>query len=293
MHFIAIATLLFYFVSLSVSQKLTSSVTTLSTPVADTIVSWTDVPSPSTSDWIALFCTNGTYYYWVYATGKASDSVTMRLFANAVGTGCTTLQFGYYSGSNVLMYSDEITFTPMIQQIHLSMTSNTSEMVIDYISTGSGTSASCSYGSSAGSLTQIATGTMIQNLILGNVSYVRLTGLTPVTRVYYQCTDGDVTSAVYNFSPGATPIAGVGTPQKIAVFADFGVNDGFGLDQIAEDATNGAFDFCLHAGDWAVSRCYIEQLNNLFYMTLYTNHIFFVLVLVPFSFSFFSPFFLV
>lgn len=233
------------------AQKLTSSVTLLSTPIDDTVVSWTGVPNPSTSDWIALFCTNGTYYYWVYATGKADDSVTMRLFSNTQGTGCSSLQFGYYSGSDVLMYTDNILFEPMIQQIHLSMTSNATQMVVDFVSSGSGTKAACSYGSSPASLTQVALATTTENLVLGNLSYALLTGLTPGSRVYYQCTDGIVTSAVYDFSAGAVPPSGLGSPQRIAVWADFGTNDGFGLDQIADDAANGLFDFAIHAGDWA------------------------------------------
>ena len=245
---ISLLVLICYF-STSLAQKLTSSVTVLSTPFADTTVSWSGVPNPTTSDWIALFCTGGTYYYWVYATGKENDSVQMRLFANSAGTGCATLQFGYYSGSNVLMYTNEIVFEPMIQQIHLSMTSNATEMVIDFVSSGSGTKASCSYGSSPTTLTQYAVATTTQNLVLGNLSYALLNGLTPGSKVYYQCTDGAVTSSVFSFSAGAVPPSG--GPQRIAVFADFGVNDGFGLDQIADDAANGMFDFCLHAGDFA------------------------------------------
>lgn len=260
--------------SSAASPSLTSSVTTLSTPSADTTVSWSNVDGASSGDWIALFCTSGTYYYWIYASGAPSGNATMRLFANSPGSGCETLEFGYYKGGAVLMRTVPIAITPMIQQLHLSLTSDASEMVVDFVSSGGGARASCSYGTTPSSLSQTAPATTTLVPTIGNVSHALLSGLTPGARIYYSCTDGVVASAVTSFSAGGVPAAGAGAPQRVAVWADFGVNDGFGLDQIADDAAAGAFDFALHAGDWAYNFDTGNSANGNFFMnraTLYST----------------------
>lgn len=55
-------------------------------------------------------------------------------------------------------------------------------------------------------------------------------------------------------------------PPVIAVFADFGVDDGFGLYQITADAQAGVFDFVLHAGDWAYDMESSNSANGNFFM---------------------------
>jgi len=232
---------------------LSSSVRHLSVPAADTTVSWSGVTGASTSDWVALFCSGGTYFYWVYASGAESGSVSVRLFANSAGSGCETLEFGYYSGNSVLMRTPVITVAPMIQQMRLSMTSNTSEMTVDFVSSAAGSAAACMYGDAPGALTRTARATTQHAPTIGNVSYAVLTGLKPGSRVYYSCTDGVATSAVSNFTAGANGGARVG------VWADFGVNDGFGLDQIARDAEMGLFDMALHAGGKWMSACRVNM----------------------------------
>lgn len=77
-------------------------------------------------------------------------------------------------------------------------------------------------------------------------SQARLTGLAPATRYYYACTDGVETSDTFSFVNQQDA-----RPAVVAVFADFGVDDGFGLAQIAEDAAAGSFDVVVHAGDMA------------------------------------------
>ncbi len=219
----------------------------LRTPYAWTTASWAGVPHPAASDWLAVFCTGGTYYYWIYATGEASGALDLRLFANSAGSGCASLTLSYYSGSSVLMSSAPIPIDPMIQQVHLSLTSDPTEMVVDFVSSAGGSSAACAYGSSPGALTTRAPAETAYIKSIGNVSHALLQGLVPGQRVYYACGDEMAVSATYNFTAGARAGAG----QRIAVWADFGVNDGFGLDQIARDAAAGAFDLALHAGDWA------------------------------------------
>jgi hypothetical protein len=234
------------------SPTVSSSLTRLSTPYAWSNITWSGVPSPSTSDWLAVFCTGGTYYYWVYATGAASGSLPLRLFANSPGSGCTSLQIGYYHGSSVLMSSAPIPIDPMIQQVRLSLTSDPTEMVVDFVSTAGGDEPACRYGSSPAALTQRAQASSTAVPAMGNVSHALLQGLTPSQRTFYACSDGKASSAVYNFTAGGLPASG---PQRVAIFADFGVNDGFGLDQIAQDAAAGAFDLALHAGDCECCLC--------------------------------------
>ncbi len=229
------------------APSISSSVTRLSSPTAWTNVSWSGVPNPSTSDWLAVFCTGGTYYWWVYTSGQASGSSSMRLFANSPGSGCTSLEVSYYHSNAILMTTAPIPIDLMIQQVHLSLTNDPTEMVVDFVSTAGGASPACHYGDSATSLTQVAPATTTIINTMGNVSHALLSGLTPGKRVFYACSDSLASSDVFNFTAGAQQD---GKPQTVAVFADFGVNDGFGLDQIAQDAAAGLFDLSLHAGDW-------------------------------------------
>ena len=50
------------------------------------------------------------------------------------------------------------------------------------------------------------------------------------------------------------------------MWADFGVDDGFGLEQILRDAGAGAFDLIMHAGDWAYDLSSDESANGNFFM---------------------------
>lgn len=175
------------------------------------------------------------------------------------------------------MTTAPIPIDPMIQQLHLSLTNDPTEMVVDFVSSGGGSSPNCVYGSVPSSLTQVALANTTYIKTIGNVSHALLSGLTPGQRVFYACSDSAVASSEFNFTAGALQ---EGKPQTVAVFADFGVNDGcvlsffflslfspcppffffnlnlfaaplrFGLDQIARDAEAGLFDFALHAGDW-------------------------------------------
>jgi hypothetical protein len=85
----------------------------------------------------------------------------------------------------------------------------------------------------------------------------------PGQRVFYACGDEFATSETWNFTAGGVQ---PGMPQRVAVFADFGVNDGFGLAQIASDAEAGLFDFSLHAGDWAYNLDTGNSANGNFFM---------------------------
>lgn len=196
----------------------------------------------------------------MYANGKASGTLPLRLFANSAGSGCASLQVGYYHDSKVLMSSAPIPIDPMIQQMHLSMTSDPTEMVVDFVSSAGGVSPVCRYGSSSGALTSSAVADSKVIKTIGNVSHALLQGLAPGQTVFYECGDSAATSTVMNFTAGA------GAARRVAVWADFGVNDGFGLDQIARDAEAGLFDFALHAGDWAYDLETGNSANGNFFM---------------------------
>ena len=138
-------------------------------------------------------------------------------------------------------------------------------MVVDFVSTGVATSnAFCQYGKKS-KLTESVVATTSFVPTIGNVSHALLVGLEPGAQYYYTCSDGDVVSqSNVSFIAGAVPKSGA--PQRVAVWADFGVNDGFGLDQIAQDAAAGAFDFALHAGDWAYDFNTGNSANGNFFM---------------------------
>ena len=247
------------------APTITSSVTRLSAPYASTRVAWSGVPAPSSSDWIAGCCSGGTYFYWVYATGAPAGSVGMQLFANAPGSGCTSLTLSYYHGSSILMSSAPIPIDPMIQQMRLSLTSDPTAMVVDFVSTAGGAAPACRYGASVGALTRSAPANASAIATIGNVSHALLEGLEPGQRVFYACGDSAAQSAVYNFTAGALPAAS-GEGVRVAVFADMGVNDAFGLQQIADDAAAGLFDFAIHSGDMAYNLESENSANGNFFM---------------------------
>ena len=199
------------------TPTITSSLTNLTTPYAWTDVSWAGVPRPSSADWLAVFCTGGTYYWWIYATGAAAGTLPMRLFANSPGSGCETLTVSYYSGSSVLMSSAPIPIAPMIQQVHLSLTSDPTVLVVDFVSSANGATPACRYGDSPGALTRAAPAQSSAVKTIGTVAHAVLRGLVPGQRVFYACGDGVATSAVFNATAGA------GAAARVAVWADFGV----------------------------------------------------------------------
>jgi hypothetical protein len=53
------------------------------------------------------------------------------------------------------MESPPISIAPMIQQVHLSLTSDPTTVVVDFVSSGAGTNATCSYGASPATLTTV------------------------------------------------------------------------------------------------------------------------------------------
>ena len=229
--------------------SLTSTLTRLSTPRAITNISWS-FDGAASGDWLTIRCGSAsTYFSWTFTDGSKVGSQQYELYANGKLSACDTINVALYSAAGaVVAATPDIAVDPMIQQVHISMTSDESEMVVDFVSSGGGAAPACSYGTTP-ALGSTAAGSGSVYPTIGLVANALLTGLKPATTYYYACTDGVVTSQTYSFlnrpSSPSSPLL------RIGVFADFGVDDGFGLTQIANDVQAGAFDMILHAGDWA------------------------------------------
>ena len=221
------------------------SVAHLATPMADAVVTWSGIVEASKGDWVAVCCDapTGGYFWWYYTSGAPSGSLNVTLWGNGKSSGCDSIHLAYYDTANaVLGTSPSITVAPMIQQIHLSLTPVPTSVVVDFVSSGPGAAPACHYGTSAGALDNVARANTTRVSTIGNLSYAVLTGLASATRYYYACTDGAVTSETHSF------VSRPAGPARVAVWADFGVDDGFGLDQIRADSEAGAFDVVVHAG---------------------------------------------
>jgi len=228
------------------AATLTSSLTRLSTPRAWTNITWHN-PAAASGDWLTIRCSgSSTYFSWTYTSGAVSGTQLYQLFSGGhAQSACSAINVALYSGGSVVAATADIPVGPMIQQIHISMNDDPSVMVVDWVSTAAGSAPACSYGETP-ALGSTARGNATAFSTIGSVSYALLTGLKPATTYYYACTDGLVTSETHSFvNRPANPTS------RIAVWADFGVDDGFGLDQIAADVDAGKFDYILHAGDWA------------------------------------------
>ena len=230
---------------------LTSTLTRLTTPRAMTNLTWS-FDGAATGDWLTIRCGNAsTYFSWSYTDGSKLGTQTYELFANGKLSACDTINVALYSAAGaVVAATADIAVDPMIQQVHLSMTSDESEMVVDFVSSGGGAAPACSYGTTP-ALGSTAAGAGAVYSTIGLVANALLTGLKPATTYYYACTDGVVTSQTYSFVN--RPYA-QGSTLRIGVLADFGVDDGFGLAQLDSDVQAGAFDMILHVSLRRISR---------------------------------------
>ena len=228
---------------------LTSTLTRLTTPRAMTNLTWS-FDGAATGDWLTIRCGNAsTYFSWTYTDGSKLGTQEYELFANGKLSACDVAL--YSAAGAVVGATSDITVDPMIQQVHLSMTSDESAMVVDFVSSGGGTAPACSYGESPGALGSTAVGAGEVYPTIGLVAHALLTGLKPATTYFYACTDGVVTSQTYSFVN--RPYAQSST-LRIGVLADFGVDDGFGLAQLDSDVQAGAFDMILHVRMQSISR---------------------------------------
>lgn len=246
---------------------LTTNVTHLSTMHAIANISWSGINSASSGDWISVACGSptGNYYWWDYTSGKSSDSQVFDLWVNGKASGCDSILVNYYdSKTNVVAQTQQITFDPMIQQIHLTYL-NTSTVTVDFVSSAAGTTPSCSFGTSPYRLTQLAPALSQTLRNVGLTAQALFTGLQADTVYYYACTDGVATSEVFSFHNNPS-VSTLGRPLAFSVFADFGVDDGFGLSQLAADAQQGLWDLALHAGDFAYDFESDNSANGNFFM---------------------------
>ena len=232
-----------------------SSISTLASPWATATISFADIPDPQEDDRLAVVCVSGYYQittvYWQRVSAPVvAGSEQVPLFAGANTAGCPHLAVAYYQEIDLIAVTEPIATAPMVQQVRLSLTNDPATAVVDWVSTlGAGTTGLVAFGESAGALNSSAPAVESDVPNVGKVCYALLSGLRADTRYFYRVFDGVAQSAVTSFlhRPAVTP----DRPQRIAIFADFGVEDGFGLAQIVADANSGAFDLVLHAGDWA------------------------------------------
>ena len=239
-------------VAASAAPSVAVNVSSLTTPYAPALVSWSGISGATSSDWIAAVCLpSQSYFWWAYTDGSAAGSQPFSLFANGKSSACDTIAVAFFSsaaGSKIVAVSPPIAVAPMIQQVHL-FPADAATMVVDFVSSSpAGGAAACAYGTDPAHLSARAAATTTHFSTIGNLSYARLTGLAPNTQYFYQCGDAGAQSEVLSFTAAPVP---AGRPFTMGVWADFGVDDGFGLEQIMEDAGAGAFDIILHAGDWA------------------------------------------
>ena len=178
---------------------LTSSLTRLSTPRAWANITWS-FDGASTGDWLTIRCGSlPAYFSWTYTDGSKRGTQDYELFANGKLSACDTINVALYSAAGVVVAATaDIAVDPMIQQVHLSMTSDESEMVVDFVSSGGGSAPACSYGTTP-ALGSTAAGAGAVYPTIGLVANALLTGLKPATPYYYACTDGVVTSQTYSF----------------------------------------------------------------------------------------------
>lgn len=246
--------------------QMSINVTNLTTQYAPANVSWNGNQAAADGDWLAVVCLpSQTYFWWVYTNGAASGSSLISLYANGKSSNCDSIAVAYYdTGSAIVGMTQPITVAPMIQQMRLSQVSDPSALVVDFVSsTPEGGIASCSYGTSPTGLTSYARAVTAHFATIGNVSHALLTQLAPNTRYYYACKDAGATSEIASFVAAPEP---TGRPYTVAVFADFGVDDGFGLEQIQQDAWAGKFDAVCHSGDFAYDFESDDSANGNFFL---------------------------
>lgn len=268
--------------ALGAKYTLSSSVTVLSTPTAVSNVSWTGITEAAKGDWVAIACAapTGGYYWWDYTSGASTGWIQLQLWANGKSSGCDSILVQYYSANAVIGESGPITFPPLIQQVHLSVQSDPTRMTVDFVSSSPAAfaTANCSYAVAGTGEWAVAQATTQSYSTIGKLSYAVLTGLAANTSYAYFCGDGGALSEVLAFvnqpayapiddAPESGPAPGGPRPVTVGVFADFGVDDGFGLAQIAADAASGAFDLVLHAGDFAYDFESGNSANGNFFMS--------------------------
>jgi acid phosphatase type 7 len=262
--------LLFTFAAFASSQTLKSTVTHMSGPVANATVTWSGIKNPSSEDWITISCGPAftDYFWWYYVTTVASSgSQDITLWANGKNSTCDTIAVQYKNAAGTTVaQTAPITIAPMIQQMRLSLVSDPTSMVVDFVSSGfNGDAYGCSYGTSPDALTQSVPAATTRVSTIGTLANALLTGLEIDTRYYYACTDGELVSDVYSFL-NQPSVESLQRPITVAVFADFGVDDGFGLDQITTDAVSGKWDAICHAGDWAYNFESSNSANGNFFL---------------------------
>lgn len=143
-----------------------------------------------------------------------------------------------------------------VQQVHLSLTTDPTEMVVMWV-TKDAVNSSVLYGITSGQLTMVETGTHTTYDVgvdgwSGWIHTVLLKNLKPDHQYYYKCVSGQYSSQEFSFT--TAPVPSTVSKYVFAVVADMGTVIPMGwavTDQVTADNEEYNFSFVLHAGDVA------------------------------------------
>ncbi|XP_058947647.2 acid phosphatase type 7 isoform X2 [Pocillopora verrucosa] len=136
------------------------------------------------------------------------------------------------------------------EQIHIAYTGISSERIVNYVTPSPelqpGTVVA--YGTSPDKLTRKETGTSFKFGTHGHyfrIHNVKLTGLEPNTRYYYQVgvPDNGTSEVMSFFTKEGNPV--------FAIYGDMGYTNAVSLNRLIKEASDGDFDAVIHAGDFA------------------------------------------
>lgn len=269
--------------SLSTAASLSASpASTNSSPTTFTIT-WTGVPSPQSSDWVAQYCVGSDeslYGPWSYVSvcaGWASGACSLQLTVSdpLVQAPCATLEFRMYrdpSPYKLLFTSNPVAWntssggstTP--RHVRLAYGASPQTSMHFSFTTDDGTApAFVAYGTAPGAYTDNVTSAAVTYTAAdscgaprawhspGYFHHAFLTALSPGTRYYAAPSQGGVVGPETTFMTGA-PV-GRASSVRAVVYADMDISGGDGAAGTAERvgarvADAGApVDFVLHVGD--------------------------------------------
>ncbi|RMX42635.1 hypothetical protein pdam_00010287 [Pocillopora damicornis] len=136
------------------------------------------------------------------------------------------------------------------EQIHIAYTGISSERIVNYVTPSPELQPETvvAYGTSPDKLTRKETGTSFMFGTHGHyfrIHNVKLTGLEPNTRYYYQVgvPDNGTSEVMSFFTKEGNPV--------FAIYGDMGYTNAVSLNRLIKEASDGDFDAVIHAGDLA------------------------------------------
>jgi hypothetical protein len=131
------------------------------------------------------------------------------------------------------------------EQVHLSYTGKPAELSVDFV-VGKPGPASIAVTQPNGAVTTVNSTSFFFNQIgYMHQALLSFPGIAPGATASYQITANGESTEVFKVTPELS------SPERFAVFADFGLVNDVCMKDITEFAKNGEFDSVAHAGDWA------------------------------------------